>query len=100
MACRLIGKYQHFEESWYLPTSLHSVTTWNNDIVIFTAVRTSNLTVFTYSSHVVPNVNCIIFSFSDLNIKDHAGNTPLHVAVGNESVEAVDYLLQRSVAEK
>jgi len=40
------------------------------------------------------------FSFSDLNIKDHVGNTPLHVAVENESMEVVDYLLQRSVTEK
>jgi len=48
----------------------------------------------------VPNVNCTLLRFSDLNIKDHVGNTPLHVAVENESFEVVDYLLQRSVTEK
>lgn len=30
---------------------------------------------------------------ADLNVQDNAGNTPLHVAVENESLEAVDYLL-------
>lgn len=30
----------------------------------------------------------------DLNIQDHAGNTPLHIAVEHDSLEVVDYLLQ------
>jgi hypothetical protein len=58
MSCGLVGRHQHFEETyclqpwgwkqyiypkrWYLPTSLHGVTTQNN-IDILTAVRTSNL---------------------------------------------------------
>lgn len=31
--------------------------------------------------------------FTDLNAQDNVGNTPLHVAVENESLDAVDYLL-------
>jgi hypothetical protein len=58
--CRLVGRYQRFGEThclhlqggqdvspkrWYVPTSLHGVTTHKNNIVILTAVRTSNLSV-------------------------------------------------------
>jgi transient receptor potential cation channel subfamily A protein 1 len=32
--------------------------------------------------------------FPDLNSQDNAGNTPLHVAVEHESLDAVDFLLQ------
>jgi hypothetical protein len=38
--CRLVGRYQRFGETYYL----HGVATQN--IVILTAFRTSNLTVF------------------------------------------------------
>lgn len=30
-----------------------------------------------------------------MNIRDNAGNTPLHVAVEQESLEAVDFLLEK-----
>lgn len=33
--------------------------------------------------------------FIDLNIADNAGNTPLHVAVENESLRAIEFLLQQ-----
>jgi hypothetical protein len=49
--CRLVGGYQRHErissgllpKGWYVPTSLHCVTTQNN-VATFTIVRTSNLT--------------------------------------------------------
>jgi hypothetical protein len=56
MPCRLVGRYQRLGETyclrlqiislkrWYLPTSPHDVTTQNNNIDIFIAVRTSNIT--------------------------------------------------------
>lgn len=30
-----------------------------------------------------------------LDIADNAGNTPLHLAVENESLDAIDFLLQQ-----
>lgn len=34
-----------------------------------------------------------MFPFSDLNAQDNAGNTPLHVAVEAETVDAIEFLL-------
>lgn len=34
---------------------------------------------------------------ADLNVQDNVGNTPLHLAVESEALEAVDYLLQMQV---
>lgn len=32
---------------------------------------------------------------SDLNAKDNFGNTPLHVAVENEALDAIEFMLQQ-----
>lgn len=32
--------------------------------------------------------------FLDFNAQDNVGNTPLHVAVENDSFDAIDFLLQ------
>lgn len=36
-------------------------------------------------------------SLIDLNIKDSGGNTPLHIAIEHNSLDAVEYLLQKWV---
>lgn len=35
-----------------------------------------------------------MFYISDLNAVDQNGNTPLHIAVENNSMDSVDFLLQ------
>lgn len=35
------------------------------------------------------------YLFSDLNNQDNVGNTPLHVAVEHDSLDAVDFLLRK-----
>jgi hypothetical protein len=54
--CRLVGRYLRLGRNMlspssgiYLPASLHGVTTKDNDIVILTAVRTSNITTLLFS---------------------------------------------------
>lgn len=44
----------------------------------------------------VANIKTFLFFsiLADLNAQDNVGNTPLHVAVEGESLDAVDYLLQ------
>ena len=37
--------------------------------------------------------NKLFVNILDLNAQDNAGNTPLHVAVENEALDAVDFLL-------
>lgn len=42
--------------------------------------------------------HCVLKAFlllADLNIQDKAGNTPLHVAVEANALEALDFLLSR-----
>lgn len=44
-----------------------------------------------YCKRVISTVNLLL----ELNIPDNAGNTPLHIAVENESLEAIEFLLQQ-----
>lgn len=39
----------------------------------------------------------LILIVSELNAQDNNGNTPLHVAVENEALDAIDFLLQQWV---
>lgn len=53
------------------------------------------ITVITFVRDILGNF--FFFLFPDLNIRDFAGNTPLHVAILNDSYNVIDFLLQRFV---
>lgn len=47
----------------------------------------------------VTAINSVLFKINnvviilDMNVQDHVGNTPLHLAVENDALQAADYLL-------
>lgn len=50
---------------------------------------------FKFAFHYKTNKITIIFLQIDLNIRDSCGNTPLHIAIEHNSLDAVEYLLQK-----
>lgn len=49
--------------------------------------------VYHHQNYSVKSNNRLIF-ISDMNSQDNMGNTPLHLAVENEAIDAIRFLLE------
>lgn len=46
-------------------------------------------------NNLVLDINVVMYPCIDLNIRDSCGNTPLHIAIEHNSLDAVEFLLQK-----
>jgi hypothetical protein len=74
--CGLVGTYLRFGETYCFHLQAHGVTTENNNTIIFTAVKTSNVTVY----------SCLIL----INPKDHHHHN-LNLTLENDFITAYEH---------
>jgi hypothetical protein len=73
-----LGRWRQYvhPKRWYLPTSLHGVTTQKTNIVIFTAMRTSDNCITCFSHLIIVYKKSILLNFiRRLNLPEENGVT-------------------------
>jgi transient receptor potential cation channel subfamily A protein 1 len=75
--------------------AVHQAAARNQVAILQFIASHSGGNLFSFKKYNMHVTLMYLYLFIDLNVLDHIGNTPLHIAVENESLGAVEFLLQQ-----